>query len=310
MLLNELLNKRLIFVSGKGGVGKTSVAVLLGLVAARLKKKTLIVEMNSLGRVAPIFGGTPTPADEIAVAPYLSAINLLPKNCFEEYVLMQIRFKRIYDLFFNNKFVTNFLGATPGLNEILLLGKIYDFERKEKSNASQEKLYDLIIVDMPATGHGLSALEVPYILMSATKLGPLHSNAVKMNKLFEDKSRTAFCLVTLAEEMPVCETREYVQGLREKTGVGFGPLFINAVMPDPQKIVASTKSGSKEHDLPEELKIYWDYHVLAKNRAKLNREYEAEIATDFKDFDKIVLPYQFEGLSEAKNFKGLMEEFK
>lgn len=305
MQLKELLSKRLIFVSGKGGVGKTTVTILLGLLASSLGKKTLLVEMNSTGRVAPYFTGKPTPADETPMAPNLSAVNLLPKDCFEEYVLMQVRFKAIYDMFFNNKFVTNFLGATPGLNEILLLGKIYDLERKEKPNAAHEKFYDLVIVDAPATGHGLSALEVPHVLQSAVKAGPLHSNAVKMNKLFADAGRTAFCLVTLAEEMPVAETIEYAQGLREKTDLHFGPLFVNAVMPDMPKI--KTVPPKK---MAEDLGIYWDYYELARSRAKLNREYVREIDESLKEFEKIVLPFAFEGLNAPEDFAGLLGELQ
>lgn len=301
MQLTELLNKRLIFVSGKGGVGKTTVTVLLGLLSASLGKKTLLVEMNSTGRIGPYFTGLPTPDDETPMAPNLSAINLLPKDCFEEYVLMQVRFKAIYDMFFNNKFVTNFLGATPGLNEILMLGKIYDFERKEKPRAVHEKLYDLVIVDAPATGHGLSTLEVPHVLESAVHAGPLHSNAVKINKLFADASRTAFCLVTLAEEMPVAETIEYAKGLREKTDFNFGPLFVNAIMPDIPKI-----KTARPKKMTEDLEIYWDYYELARNRAKLNREYTRQIDESLKDFEKILLPFEFEGLNAPKDFEGLL----
>jgi anion-transporting ArsA/GET3 family ATPase len=298
---DELMTKRLIFVSGKGGVGKTSVATLIGTAAAMRKKNALLVEMNSGGRIPPLFDAVPAPDREIPLAPYLTALDITPKACFEEYVLMQIRFKAIYEVFFNNTFVTNFLGAVPGLNEILMLGKIYDLERRERRDASHAKSYDLVVVDMPATGHGLSAMEVPHVLQSVVKVGPLHANAVKMNALFADEARTAFCLVTLAEEMPVCETIEYAKGLNEKTDVCFGPLFVNGVMPEIAKI-KSPKSA-----LPAELMIYRDYHRLAESRYALNREYRREIARDFTDFTRIELPYRFEGLDHADDFRRLAE---
>jgi anion-transporting ArsA/GET3 family ATPase len=298
----ELLTKRLVFVSGKGGVGKTTVTTLIGTVAAGRKMNTLLVEMNSAGRIPPIFGVAGEPDKEIPLAPYLSTINITPKSCFEEYVLMQIRFKAIYEVFFNNKFVTNFLEAVPGLNEILLLGKIFDLERQERRDASHAKAHDLIVVDMPATGHGLSAMEVPHVLQSVVKVGPLHNNAVRMNRLFADAARTAFCLVTLAEEMPVCETLEYVGGLREKTEVHFGPLFVNGVMPPVQKL----KPG-KPKSAPGELAIYRDYHRLAESRFALNREYLAEIERGFPDFTSVLLPFRFEGLDGAAEFRRFAE---
>lgn len=302
MTFEELLTKRLIFVSGKGGVGKTTVAALIGTVAAGRKMNTLLVEMNSAGRVAPLFSAEAVPDKEIPVAPYLATLNITPKSCFEEYVLMQIRFKAIYEVFFNNKFVTNFLGAVPGLNEILLLGKIFDLERQERRDASHGKAHDLIVVDMPATGHGLSTMEVPHVLQSVVKVGPLHANAVRMNKLFADATRTAFCLVTLAEEMPVCETLEYAKGLKQKTEVHFGPLFVNAVMPEVPKAKVP-----KSKPIPEELKIYRDYHRLAESRFALNREYLAEIARDFADFTRITLPFRFEGLNGPEDFRRFAE---
>lgn len=303
MQLTELLSKRLIFISGKGGVGKTTVCILLAKLAASQKKKTLLIEMNSSGRIAPLFGADPSD-EEIPLGPYISTINLTPKNCFEEYVLMQIRFKTIYEVFFNNKFVTNFINATPGLSEVLLLGKIYDLERQKQSKLSNKPLYDLIIVDMPATGHGLSAMEVPHVIESAVKVGPLHSNAQKMNQLFGNAEKTAFSLVTLAEEMPVTETKEYADALKAKTNVHFGPLFINNIMPEVPSIQTKAKN------VPEDLKIYWQYYDLAWHRHELNQNYLSELEKLFPDFNKINLPMQFHELNTVKDFDPLVHQLK
>lgn len=303
MLLSDLLNKRLIFVSGKGGVGKTSVSILLALLAAKHKKKTLIVEMNSSGRVAPVFNTESSLKKELPLAPYIAGINLSPKNCFEEYVIRHIRFKMLYQTFFNNTFVTNFIDAIPGLNQVLMLGKIFELERQVKNKISNQFSYDLIIVDAPATGHGLSALEVPNVLKSAVKLGPLHKHAVQILDLLANKEKTAFCLVTLAEEMPVCESEEYVQALKERTHINFGPLFINYVMPP-----LDTIKGKK--NLPGDLSLFWNYYILAKKRADLNQSYIKEIEKRFPDFQKITIPLQFHGLDDKKDFQPLIKSLK
>lgn len=298
MKLSALLDRRLIFVSGKGGVGKTTVSLVLATVAAKLKKKVLIVEMNSSGRVPRYFDAETAGHDEIPLAPYLSTVNVLPKKCFEEYVLERVRFRALYETIFNNKYVTNFLGATPGLSEILMLGKIAQLEKKSKGRLSPEPCYDLVIVDAPATGHGLSALEVPKILASAVKIGPLHAHATEILALLGNAEKTAFTLVTLAEEMPVAESREYIQALREKTNLHFGPIFINAVMPNVERV----KTNSS---LPEDLTIYTSYHNLARERAALNQHYRKEIDSSFPDFDKLVLPFSFENLVSSKEIRNL-----
>lgn len=298
MNLSSLLDRRLIFVSGKGGVGKTTVSLVLATMAAQLKKKVLIVEMNSSGRIPLYFDAESAGHDEIPLAPYLTTINILPKKCFEEYVLERVRFRALYETIFNNKYVTNFLGATPGLSEILMLGKIAQLEKKTKGRLSQESCYDLVIVDAPATGHGLSILEVPKVLESVVKIGPLHAHAVEILALLGKAQKTAFVLVTLAEEMPVAESREYIQALREKTNLHFGPIFINAVMPPTERV--------KNHaHVPEELAVYVDYHRLADERAALNEHYIREIDTSFADFDKLVLPFSFENLVSAKEIRAL-----
>lgn len=218
-------------------------------------------------------------------------------------MIRHIRFKVLYKTFFNNLFVTNFIDAVPGLSQILLLGKIYELEKQVKNKISSQFAYDLIIVDAPATGHGLSALEVPNILKSAVKIGPLHSHASNILDLLSNKEKTVFSLVTLAEEMPVCESEEYIQALKERTHIGFGPIFVNAIMPK----VKPVKSGL---DLKGDMKIFWNYYTLAKKRSELNQFYLNEIDKKFSDFKKIILPFQFHGLHTQKNFTPLVKSLQ
>lgn len=300
MNLRDLLTKRLIFISGKGGVGKTTVAVLLGLLASQCKKNVVLVEMNSSSRIPPLFETTGTTNEIIPLAPYLSTINITPPLCFEEYVLRQIRFRTIYEMLFNNAFVMNFVNATPGLAEILMLGKIYDLVLQTHASTNKPD-YDLVIVDAPATGHGLSALEVPHILLDLVKMGPLHTTAKKMIGMFSDGSKTALSLVTLAEEMPVNETVELHQKLKGRIGILEGPVFVNRITPPPE-----TQIDSQLDALPKRFSPYRDYHELTVKRAELNCHYYRELQKRLGACDFISLPDVGGDIKSKRDLKPLL----
>jgi len=287
-------------VSGKGGVGKTTIAVALALLAVKRKRRVILIEMNSTSRVAPLFGKLANKQEPVVLAPGLTGLNLTPGACFEEFVLKQIRLKILYNTFFNNSYVRHFVDAIPGLGELLMLGKIYDIEGSSKSLFSSEPLYDLIIIDAPATGHGLSMLEVPRVVESVVKVGPMHRSACSMQRLFSDAAKTALCLVTLAEEMPVVETAEFAAALKQGAKMSFGPLFINALMPAIPEVNSLAS-------LPDELTIYRHYHELTRRRASLNKQYVADIKKRFPDFVRIELPFLFNDLAEPTDFEPLVK---
>ncbi len=307
MPLSDIFSKRLILLSGKGGVGKTTVAVTLGLAAARLQKRTLLVEMNSTERIAPLFGLGPIGHHEIALSPYLTGINLDPQECFQEYVLMQVRFKTIYNTFFHNRFVSSFLNAVPGLNELLMIGKIYDLERQVKNRLTDEKLYDLIIVDGPATGHGVSTFEVPKIVSEAVKVGPLKTQSENILKLLTDPQKTIFSVVTLPEEMPAVESIELIQMIKDRLNISLGPLFINAFQSVDLDSIEQKTLQKKFPENNSPLYPYFAYTRLACERAELNEFYRKELAKKLEGIEQIVLPYLYEESNQTKNFKPLVD---
>lgn len=304
---SSLFDKRLIILSGKGGVGKTTISVALGLAASRLKKKTLLVEMNSTERVAPFFGISSLGQNEIPLSPYLTGINLNPEACFEEYVLMQIRFKAIFDAFFNNRFVTSFLNAIPGLNELLMIGKIFDLERQFKSHLKRERLYDLIIVDSPATGHGVSTFEVPRIVTEAVRVGPLRKQSEKIQKLLTNNDRTSFCVVTLAEEMPVVETRELIAMVKNKLKIPLGFLFVNAFSKTDFTKKEIEKISKNELSPQAPLYPYFAYANLAYQRAQLNEHYLKELTSNLEPMEWMTLPYLYDNITSANSLELLVE---
>lgn len=193
----------LTLVSGKGGVGKTTVSLALALQAARRRKKVLIVEVNSEEQVARLLGRPPIGYQEIALLPSLTAINIQPHKSFEEYVVSQLHSRLLYRAVFENRLVKNFVRGTPGLAELMTIGKI----------CSLRERYDQIIVDAPSTGHCLALLQIAGIVASAVRVGPLGHHSAAIDALLKDSTQTGLLLVTLPEELPVTETLEMKEKL-------------------------------------------------------------------------------------------------
>ncbi len=297
--LESLLEYKLLFVSGKGGVGKTTVSLALGLLAAQAGKKTLIAEINSEEQVAHLLGRPPIDYHEVELLPGLWGINILPKKSFEEYILLQIKFQSLYNAVFENRFVRHFLDATPGLADLMCIGKVYELVKD----------YDLVIVDAPATGHGVALLEIPSIVAKAVRVGPLHTEAVKIDLLLHEKSKTQVVIVTLPEEMPVAETIELNQKLK-KLELALGPVFLNQVQSRTfTRAERSLLMELKKRDAPEN--PLWKILDLQMTRAQLSEEYTERLEEGIKDRPIIPVPFiyssQFE-LVEVQSVAAAIEE--
>jgi anion-transporting ArsA/GET3 family ATPase len=223
-----LLDRRLVVVTGKGGVGKSTVAAALATLAARRGKKVLVAEVDARERVAPMLGGRPSGPVVHQVVPGISTVNVDPRHALEEYALMVVKVRALYQAVFENRVVRFFLRAVPSLAETLMLGKILHEARSEKDGRPR---WDLVVVDAPATGHAVQLLGVPQALLDTVPAGPLHRDAEWMQALLADPARTAVTLVSLPEEMPVTETIELDARIRDQLRLPRGPIFVNA-MPD------------------------------------------------------------------------------
>jgi anion-transporting ArsA/GET3 family ATPase len=227
--LPTLLDRRLVIVTGKGGVGKSTVAAALALLAAREGKRVLVCEVNAQQeRIAPLLGAPPAgPRVRVAVDG-VSTINVTPAEAMREYGLMVLKFQTIYEAVFENRLVRYFLRVVPSLAELVMLGKILHEARAEERGRPR---WDLVIIDAPATGHAVQLLRVPQALLDTVPGGPLRHDAQWMEALLVDPARTAVVLVTLPEEMPVNEAIELDAAVRGVLGMPRAALFVNA-MPD------------------------------------------------------------------------------
>ena len=225
-MIESLLGRRLVIVTGKGGVGKSTVSAALALLAARSGKRVLVCEVNAQERVAPLLGAPPSGSEIREAIPRVFTVDVTPHDAMRQYGLMVLRFKTIYDAVFENRLVRYFLRVIPGLAELVMLGKILWEAKSEERGAPR---WDLVIVDAPATGHAVQLLRVPQTLLDTVPAGPLRSDATWMQELLVDPVRTALAIVTLPEEMPVNEAIELDAQVRGLLGIPRAALFVNAM---------------------------------------------------------------------------------
>ena len=223
-----LFDRRLLIVTGKGGVGKSTVCAALALLASRAGKRVLVCEVNARERVAPLLGSPPAGPSAREALPLLYTVNVRPRDAMREYGLMVLKFRSIYDAVFENRVVRFFLRAIPSLAELVMLGKILHEVRVEEGERPR---WDLVVLDAPATGHAVQLLRVPATLLDTIAPGPLRRDARWMNDLLVDPRITALSIVTLPEEMPVNEAIELDSAVRDVLGIPRGALIVNA-MPD------------------------------------------------------------------------------
>ncbi len=227
----SILDKRLIFMTGKGGVGKSTVSAALGMAAARQGKRTLVCEVAQQERMSAAFGKQGVGYHETRVKKDLYAFSIDPERALEEYLLLQIKIKPLYDLMFKNRIFTYFAAATPGLRELVTIGKVWELAQLDR-RVKQGAKYDLVIVDAPATGHGLATLRTPKTFGDIARVGPIKKQADTINGFITDPRLTSVCAVAMPEEMPVNETLDFKRRLHDDLGLELDRIFMNGVYPE------------------------------------------------------------------------------
>ncbi len=247
----DLCEKRLVVVAGKGGVGKTTIAYVVGLCAATMGKRVLVCLTKAMPRYSDFLGGIVLSSEIHKVSANLHIVNLSPVAAREEYGMMVLRQRTLHRLIFGSTVVKAFLDAAPGLSEWAVFGKA-TFHALNSVNGEPE--YDMVVFDSPATGHGLDMLTLPEVIYSTIPKGRMKEEALERIELLKDGARTEILPVTIPEEMPVNEALELVEELKKKR-FPVERIVVNMVQADicSEELISRIESQACTDDLPDGL---------------------------------------------------------
>ena len=224
-----LLAKPLVVVTGKGGAGKSTVAAALGLAAARRGLRTIIAEVARRDDVSRALGGTGVHEDELA--PGLHHISIDPEDAMEEYLVDQLPSRALADVLLSSRGFGYVAAATPGLRELLTVGKVWELAQADRRTPGADP-YDLVVLDAPATGHGVAILSAPRTFADATLMGRIARQGRIIDAMLSDPAQTGVVAVARAEEMPVNEALALEASLPGTVGVHVDLVVANGVLPD------------------------------------------------------------------------------
>ncbi|HEV3320846.1 MAG TPA: ArsA family ATPase [Solirubrobacteraceae bacterium] len=255
----SVLERRLIVVSGKGGVGKTTVSAALGLLGARRGLRTIVVEVMSgeaggeaagMGRLSALLGHAQPPPHgvETQLQEGLWGLTIDRDRVLAEW-LRAIGGRVPARVLTASSSFQYLIAAAPGAREMITMVKLWELAQGRRpadraargasaaaggqggSAAAGERDYDLIVFDAPATGHALAMLRSPHTFGTIARMGPIARQAGQVRELLEDHARTAYLAVTQATEMGVTETLELRTGLRREVGRELDAVVVNGTLP-------------------------------------------------------------------------------
>lgn len=271
--MTPILQRRLILVLGKGGVGRSTVAASIAAATARAGRRTLLFEANAKDRFGEFFGGPEVGPDIVQLRKNLFAVNTTPADALEEYGLMILRFRRVYKMVFENRITEAFIKAIPGVEDYAILGKAWFHTKERKSGRA---VWDTVVFDMAASGHSLSMLRIPWAITKTVPEGPLTRDAKEIQALLSDSEQTAIVMVTMAEDMPTSEAIDLAGQLDTHLGVGLSTVVVNQLYEDrfPEKSPqAAVLACLESEDLPAELAAIAEHGLQHQSRRKLGEHY-------------------------------------
>lgn len=282
MTRRRLFNKRVLMMTGKGGVGKTTISAATAFAARDRGLKVCLIEIGKSPNLRYIFGRDIPLYEETEVEENIFAFTLDPYLALEEYTIKMAKVKKVAQWILNNQVMQYLTQAAPGWRELIAVGKIWHVQTQTVGYKKRPK-YDLIIVDAPATGHGISFLRVPAVILEVLKFGPLRSQTFEVQKMLLDPDRTMLNVVTLPEEMPVNEAVYLHNVAKETLQIPTGFTFVNQVFPplfDPEeeKMRARFEKDKKAVEkfkslLPDKGKSVFAVAGEREKRALQSREY-------------------------------------
>jgi anion-transporting ArsA/GET3 family ATPase len=225
-----LLERELLFITGKGGVGKTTLSAALGLVAAERGLRTIVVELGDQARLAALFGvPAPQTGSETMLDRHLWSISIDPDQALLEW-LQQLGGRMSGRVLASSSTFQYFAAAAPGAKELVSMVKIWELtqSRRWQRRASG---YDLVVIDAPATGHALGLLQSPQTFGAIARVGPIAGQAQRVRELLQDPARSGYLAVALPTDMAVTEALELQDGLQSGIARTLDAVLLNGLLP-------------------------------------------------------------------------------
>lgn len=227
--MTPLEDRRFLFVTGKGGTGKTTVTTALSLALAARGRRVLIAVTEPKERIAPLLGVPPLGPDIREVLPSIFAVKISPEAAMREYGEMVLGSRTVARTVFDNKYTRGFFAAVPGLHAWAMLGKAW-FHSTE-TDASGRSRFDIVLFDAPATGHGLEMLRVPKVIVETVPPGILRRDAERAWVQFQDPAQSGVLIVSLPEDMPAVESIELGRMVQDELRLPISAVVVNQVVP-------------------------------------------------------------------------------
>lgn len=294
-LFDDLAQRRFVIVSGKGGVGRTTIAALCGVALAERGRKVLVATTGHDDRLAWVLGSAALSDAPQSVAQRLWIQRLSPNTCIREYGALVLRSSRLSSAVFDNRVVSPLMRAIPGLDDFSLVGKAWH-------EAFRGGAYDTVVFDGPATGHLLYTLGVPQAILETIAPGPLTREAELMNSHFRDPAQTQAVLVGLPELWPLTELGELGATLRQQLGIAVGAVVVNGLWPAD---VPALHGDAKLADLFGALDRAGA--IGRRQRSELAQWRTGPAAATCGSRRLVMVPWKFGGVCDVTALRGLLE---
>lgn len=269
--LAGLLDRRLLILTGKGGVGKTTVSAALALLAVRRGLRVLLAQFESNVDAGQLLAGYPVGTEIAEVSTGLHVVNMTPRSALREYGMLIFRVRAIQRAVMENRMVRHFLRAIPGLDDYSMLGKVWHHTTQLSDG---RPLYDLVIVDGPSTGQMLRVLKVPRSILETVPDSMLSRDAKTIQAFLTQPARCGCLVVTLAEELPVTEALELEAALTGDLGLEVPALVVNALYPRRRSPELTDLTAEDFSGTPELAALHAEAMIFARRRA-INDEHLA-----------------------------------
>lgn len=312
VLVPPLESRRFLFVTGKGGVGKTTLCAAMATAYAARGKKVLVAMCNTKERLSAMLGVPPIGSDVVSVGERMWAVNMDPEKALEEYGHLVLKVRALTRAVFDNRYTKSFFRAVPGMFEWAMLGKAWYHTTEREPDGSHR--FDLVLLDAPATGHGLDMLRVPKVILDVVPPGVLRRDAEAAWAMFRDPLQSGVVVVTLPEEMPATESVELVTAIRGELGLPVLELVVNGVLTPifapPERDSLLTRPALLEPAAPARAETAGARAVVAGARRAARERVQVESLAKLErelDLPRVMLPFLFDEASSLEGTRILAE---